>query len=370
MSIKKFLLTFVFLICPFSVWAVTVGIHGIQHMEIKQITNWETKNKTILPIIGMIFDQYGDAESTYLQKVVNTLGTGRIYHISLSPYWYTAQEVLDWSYNTEYEKFFTDMKNLDIKVVFRTMHEMNGWRYSRASHPDEFRQAWISVYNLARNTMKIQSDKLLFSLSFNSQDLPTKEIRPTQNSHYEYCSQWRVDNIWRCPRMEDYYPWNQYVDLIWVTLYNRWRSRSASWSIWKSPTTLLNEAWLIDRLSQWRKPIIIDELGTTAISFEWEWNSEKARESFLANIEDKNSRLRERKLLFIKYPLIKSVVYFNLDATAWATKEVLWQADWNIILSPYIDDYRVWKLFLTKYWDNVLYDLFKIKKRPLKRTLK
>ncbi len=69
--------------------------------------------------------------------------------------------------------------------------------------------------------MKIQSDRLLFSLSFNSQDLPTLESRPTQSSHYEYCSQRKIDNVERCPRMEDYYPGHQYVDLIGVTLYNR-----------------------------------------------------------------------------------------------------------------------------------------------------
>lgn len=365
---KKYFLFILSLLLPLSAWAVTIGIHGIQHMDIKQITTWETKHKTTLSTIGLIFDQYGDAESVYLEKVVNTLGTGRIYHISLSPYGYTAQEVANGSYDTEYKRFFTDIKTLDIKVVFRTMHEMNGWRYSRASHPDAFKQAWIYVYNLARNMMKIQSDKLLFSLSFNSQDLPTTDARPTQTSHYEYCSQWRVDNVWRCPRMEDYYPWNQYVDLVWVTLYNRWRSRPAKRSIWKSPTTLLTEAWLIDRLLQRKKPISIDELWTTAVNFEWEWTQEKTKQSFLTNTEDKNSRLRERKLLFIKYSLITSVVYFNLDATAWATTQVLWQADWNIILSPYIQDYRVGKLFLTKYGDKALYDLFKIKKRPQKRS--
>ena len=363
---KKYLLIILFLIFPLSAWAVTIGIHGLQHLDIKQITTWESQNNTTLPIIGLIFDQYGDAESSYLSGVVNALGTGRIYHISLSPYGHTAQEVADGIYTSEYRRFFGDIKRLDIKVVFRTMHEMNGWRYSRASHPDAFKQAWISVYNLARHTMKIQSDKLLFSLSFNSQDLPTTEIRPTQTSYYEYCSQWRVDNVWRCPRMEDYYPGNQYVDMIGVTLYNRGRSRPASRSVWKSPKTLLTESWLIDRLSQRKKSISIDELGTTAVKFTWEWSQEKTRESFLTNTQDKNLRLRERRFLFAQYPLITSVVYFNLDATAWSTKQVLWQADRNIIFSPYMSDYREGKKFLTIYGDDVLNTLFKIKNKPVR----
>lgn len=357
------------MLLPLSAWAVTIGIHGIQHLDVKQVQKWETKNKTTIPTIGLIFDQYGDAESVYLSKVVNSLGTGRIYHISLSPYWYTAQEVSNWLYNNEYKRFFWDIIKLDIKVVFRTMHEMNWWRYSRSSHPDEFRQAWISIYNLARHTMKINSDKLLFSLSFNSQDLPTKEQRPTQNSLYEYCSQWRIDNVWWCPRMEDYYPGNQYVDLIGVTLYNWWRSRDASRSLWKSPKTLLTEGWLINRLSQRKKPISIDELWTTAVNFSGTWSQEQVRNNFLNNTEDKDIWLRERKLLFNEYPLIKSVMYFNMDATIGSTKQVLWQADWSIILSPYISDYRVGKSFLTKYGDNILSELFVIKKRPHKRSL-
>ena len=105
---------------------MTIGIHGLQHLDIKQIMTWESQNNTTLPIIGLIFDQYGDAESGYLSGVVNALGTGRIYHISLSPYGHTAQEVADGIYTSEYRRFFGDIKRLDIKVVFRTMHEMNG----------------------------------------------------------------------------------------------------------------------------------------------------------------------------------------------------------------------------------------------------
>lgn len=101
------------------------------------------------------------------------------------------------------------------------MHEMNGGRYSWASQPEEFKRARQYVHAMARKDFDIQSDKLLFSLSFNSQDLPTLDPLPTQQSPYEYCSQRRIDHKGRCPRMEDYYPGNLYVDLVGVTLYNR-----------------------------------------------------------------------------------------------------------------------------------------------------
>ena len=154
----------------------------------------------------MIFDHYTDAESVYLHKVVDTLGTGRVYHISLSPYGYTSTQVANDAFNVEYKRFFKEIKSMGITVVFRTMHEMNGGRYSRSSKPEEFQKARRYAHTMARKDFDLQSDKLLFSLSFNSQDLPTTEAVPTQQSVYEYCSQRRIDNKGRCPRMEDYYP--------------------------------------------------------------------------------------------------------------------------------------------------------------------
>jgi hypothetical protein len=167
--------------------------------------------------------------------------------------------------------------------------------------------------------------------------------------------------------MEDYYPWDQYIDMIGVTLYNRGRSREASRSVWKSPMTLLSESWLITRLSQRNKPISIDELWTTAVNYTWAWSQDKANNTFLTDTDTKNSRLRQRREVFVQYPQIVSVMYFNLDATAGTTRQVLGQADRNIILSPYIADYTEWKKFLTTYGDDTLQKLFRLKIRPNRR---
>lgn len=355
-----------------SSWAATVGIHGVQWLWPDKILAWEKNYSTTVPIVGMIFDTYGETESTYLDYIVAKMGTGRIYHISISPYGFTALEVEEWYYHTAYRRFFADMKRLDIKVVFRTMHEMNGGWYSRASEPDSFKRAWRIVHTMAREEFDLQSDRLLFSLSFNSQDLPSTELRPTQTSYYEYCSQWRVDNIWRCPRMEDYYPGDRFVDMIGVTLYNRGRSRPAGWSIWKSPDYLFDEAGLLTRLKQRNKPIIIDELGSTAVNFQWEWSQTKTTEVFTYERVHKDRRLRQLRTLLNTHPQIRAVVYFNIDATAGATKQVLWQADRSVILSPFTADYRVAIDLIQRSHDS-LNNLFRltppvIKTTPQRRT--
>lgn len=78
--------------------AVTIGLHGVQSQEdIADLTRRESLQEGgyKVQIIGLIFDEYTKKESDYLTQVVNTLGTGRIYHISISPYGYTAKQVAE-----------------------------------------------------------------------------------------------------------------------------------------------------------------------------------------------------------------------------------------------------------------------------------
>lgn len=374
MLVRSLLSLVVIFACWFGIFssqtfAATIGIHGIQSQEsIKDLTRWESlQDGKKIDIIGLIFDTYTTKESEYLHKVVEILGTDRIYHISISPYGYTAEQVAQGMYDEAYDRFFTDVKKLGIKVVFRTMHEMNGGRYSRASHPEAFKQARIWVYEKARVGHGLQSDTLLFSLSFNSQDLPTTDPIPTQQSSYSYCSAWRIKVKGRCPRMEDYFPGSQYVDLIGVTLYNWGRSRADYWSQWKSASYLVREANLFNRLSQRNKPIIIDELGSTAINFSGKWTAERARHSFLTNDQDKTRWLQEWKQIIQEYPQLVGIVYFNVDQTNGATKSVLGQADWSLILSLHKPDYAEGKAFLLDYGDDALRKLFTIKYRPKRR---
>lgn len=70
-----------------------MGIHGVQGIGTQQILEREKENNATLPIIGIIFDAYSSDEQKKLSDIVRALGTGRIYHISISPFGYTAEEV-------------------------------------------------------------------------------------------------------------------------------------------------------------------------------------------------------------------------------------------------------------------------------------
>lgn len=120
----------------------------------------------------------------------------------------------------------------------------------------------------------------------------------------------------------------------------------------------MHEANLITRLLQRKKPIIIDELGTTAINFEGPWSQERAYESFRTNQATKSEWLQSWKEIIEQYPQIVALVYFNVDMTKGARQQVIGQADWSLILSPYIVDLEEGKKFLLRYGNGALFKRF------------
>jgi hypothetical protein len=61
-----------------------------------------------------------------MNKFNKELGEDKIYHISLSPNMFTAAEVAEGKFDVQYKQFFQDVKKNNLRVIFRTMHEMNG----------------------------------------------------------------------------------------------------------------------------------------------------------------------------------------------------------------------------------------------------
>jgi len=108
--------------------------------------------------------------------------------MTISPNSLTAKEVANGKFDTQYTAFFNAVKKNNLKVVFRTMHEMNGGRYPWSSNPTTFKQAWIHVWNLSRDAGLDQTN-ILFDMSVNHRDMPTKDKTPNQKSKLITCRQ-------------------------------------------------------------------------------------------------------------------------------------------------------------------------------------
>lgn len=172
-----------------------------------------------LPIVGFIFDPWDDWGEATIIRAVKELGKERIYHITISPGMRTAKQVADGEFDDQYKKFFLLVKTLDINVIFRTMHEMNGGRYPRGSDPENFQKAWRRAWELSREVGLTQKN-ILFNMSVNGWDIPTHDPFPNQKSVLFYCKMSDKARL-GCPTFEDYYPGPDYVDIMGMSFYNR-----------------------------------------------------------------------------------------------------------------------------------------------------
>ena len=187
--------------------------------SIQNIQRVEKEYKLDLPIVAFIFDPRGQHVEDQLNALNKQFGEDRIYHISISPDSLTAKQVAEGMFDKEYKQFFDDVKKNNLRVIFRTMHEMNGGRYPRSSNPTTFKKAWIHVRDLSRAEGLTKSN-ILFDMSVNARDLPAKDGKPSQTATFLQC-QMKVKAKLKCPTFEDYYPGDKYVDLMGVTFYNR-----------------------------------------------------------------------------------------------------------------------------------------------------
>ena len=108
-----------------NIYAYTFGM--LSHDDtVESIQEMEARYDLMLPMVSFIWDDYDKLAQSVVNQLPRTLGTGRVYHITLSPRHYTAEQVYGGYFDREYTLLFKHIKNTGIKVVFRTMHEMNG----------------------------------------------------------------------------------------------------------------------------------------------------------------------------------------------------------------------------------------------------
>jgi len=101
-------------------------------------------------VVAFIFDPRGSEVANVMNALSGTLGTHRVYHITIAPNNLSARDVYKGKFDKQYKEFFQLIKTNNLKVIFRTMHEMNGGRYSRSSDPINFQKARIHVRELSR----------------------------------------------------------------------------------------------------------------------------------------------------------------------------------------------------------------------------
>lgn len=245
---------------------------------------------TRVSTVSFIYDEYGTGTDLDFRRSVKLLGSDRVYHVTISPLGHTAAEVGSGVFDESYKRFFRTARELKLRVLFRTMHEMNGGWYSWASHPAEFRTAFRHVADLARKHA-LTNDRFKMVFSVNSLDLPTTDAVPNQKSPLVHCE---LDGpvtpeMPFCPTFEDYWPGDEYVDVVGTTLYNWGRAKADRWAGWKTAEEMLGEYGLLVRLEKFGKPVGLDEVGTTSARFKGKWTWDKARDSYLYNVDDKNA---------------------------------------------------------------------------------
>ena len=311
-----------------------------------------------LPIVSFIFDprEKNDVLNS-IDKIVDLLWTDRIYHFTLSPDEFSADDVVAWKFDSNYTAFFKKIKEKNLHVIFRTMHEMNGWRYPRSSNPEKFKAARIHVRSLSR-TVWLNEENIAFDFSVNHRDMPTLWT-PSQKAPLIECNISKED----CRHFEDYYPGDEFVDVVWFTFYNRWKASSNRQ--WLTPTQILYDPNrnTYERLKSFNKPIVIDEVATTSVWYEWNYDHEKSKSEYLNHDERKDLRLWQLWTFLVDHPEIVATIYFNVDYTHWLRLKLIWEADRAIVN---LDENKIYDWFwnLELFWEkdltNILSKIFKV----------
>lgn len=296
---------------------------------IENVQRIEKEYAMDIPIVSFIFDPRGEHVEQMMGQFTEKLWPDKIYHISLSPNSFSAKEVAQGKFDKEYRQFFQDIKKHNLRVIFRTMHEMNGGRYPRSSNPYWFKKAWIHVWNMSREE-GIKQDNILFSLSVNARDLPAKWGIPSQTASFVHC-QPQLKAKLKCASFEDYYPGDKYVDLMGVTFYNRGKGNSNRRR--GTPDQIVNNVWrkTLDRLKKFDKPIFVDEVGTTAVNYTWAYDFNTSREVYETNKDLKNKRLMQLREFLLREQRIVGAIYFNVDLTSGLKHWTLGELDWSVI---------------------------------------
>lgn len=96
--------------------------------------------------------------------------------------------------------------------------------------------------------------------------MPSVQSKPAHTNDFIACTP-ALKKSTKCKTMEDYYPGSLYVDLVGVTFYNRGKGRHHRQRL--TPSQIIEDpTWSTrSRLQAFGKPLIVDEVGTTAVNY-------------------------------------------------------------------------------------------------------
>lgn len=249
--------------------------------------------------------------------------------MGISPFGYSAAEVASGVYDTQYIRFFEAVKETKAKFLFRTMHEMNGSWFSWSGDPESFKKAWVHIYELSRKA-GLDNSNILFIFSVNSEDLPSLEEGVIGGEMIFCTPKLRLETL--CKALEDYYPGDEYVDMMGLSLYNWGRGRPESWAHWNNFYTLFDNrsSDIYPRLQSYKKPIFLDEVGTTAVDFKGDWTFDKVVKAYEDDFGRKDYWIAQMREQIKRFPEIVGAMYFNRDKTRGFTigKTIPGELDW------------------------------------------
>jgi beta-mannanase len=134
-----------------------------------------------------------------------------------------------------------------------------------------------------------------------------------------------------CPVWENYYPGDEVVDIIWITVYNRGKANSNRQRL--SFRQIINDPnWnQRDRIRMVDKPIYIDEVWTTAVHYSENYSYRQSRSIFKTLKKLKSAWLSELTATLNHTPEIVGVNYFNVDYTNGLRNWIVGEADRKIV---------------------------------------
>jgi hypothetical protein len=100
-----------------------------------------------------------------------------------------------------------------------------------------------------------------------------------------------------------------------------------------TPAQIVNQKGrnTLKRIKAYDKPIFIDEVATTAVRYEDQYNASKSRQAYKTDSAKKNKRIRQLQQLMDTEYTILGFIYFNVDYTHGLTERPIGEADRSAI---------------------------------------